>query len=74
MTTLEGLPPRRIDILTEISGVAFDEAWSSRSEAWVDGRLVPIIGREQLVKNKTAAGRPKDLADLARLRGTPPRP
>jgi hypothetical protein len=41
-----GLPPRRIDILTEISGVSFEEAWASRSPAEVDGRSVSFIGRE----------------------------
>ena len=63
-----GLPPRRIDLLTEISGVSFDEAWASRVAAEVEGRTVPFIGREALLKNKQAAGRPKDLADIARLR------
>ena len=67
-----GLPPRRIDLLTEISGVTFDEAWASRITAEVDGRPVSFIGREALLKNKQASGRPKDLADVARLRK--PRP
>ena len=62
-----GLPPRRIDLLTEISGVSFDEAWASRVATEVEGRTVPFIGREALLKNKQAAGRPKDLADIARL-------
>jgi hypothetical protein len=66
-----GLPPRRIDLLTEISGVTFDEAWSSRVTADVEGRPVSFIGREALVKNKTATGRPKDIADVARLRTLP---
>lgn len=65
-----GLPPRRIDVLTQISGVGFDEAWTARTEARVDGRVVAVIGLDQLVKNKLAAGRPKDLADVARLRRT----
>jgi Nucleotidyl transferase of unknown function (DUF2204) len=63
-----GLPPRRIDLLTEISGVSFDEAWASRTETEVESRIVPFIGRDALLKNKQAAGRPKDLADIARLR------
>ena len=62
-----GLPPRRIDLLTEISGVSFDEAWGSRIPTEVDGRTVPFIGRDALLKNKRASGRPKDLADIARL-------
>jgi hypothetical protein len=67
-----GLPPRRIDILTEISGVTFDEAWTSRTMAEVEGRPVALIGREALLKNKGASGRPKDAADISRLRQTGP--
>ena len=63
-----GLPPRRIDILTEISGVSFDEVWASRVTSELEGRAVAFIGREALLKNKEAAGRPQDLADVARLR------
>ncbi|MBI2203657.1 MAG: nucleotidyl transferase AbiEii/AbiGii toxin family protein [Candidatus Rokubacteria bacterium] len=63
-----GLPPRRIDVMTQISGVAFDEAWESRVPAEVDGRTIGFIGRAALLKNKHAAGRLKDLADAARLR------
>jgi hypothetical protein len=63
-----GLPPRRIDLLTEISGVTFDEAWASRVAAEVSGRTVAFIGRAALLRNKEATGRAKDLADAARLR------
>jgi hypothetical protein len=54
-------------LLTEISGVSFEEAWASREPAEIDGRPVHIIGREAFLKNKQASGRPKDLADVARL-------
>jgi hypothetical protein len=67
-----GLPPRRIDLLTEISGVSFEEAWSSRIDATVGGLQLPFLGREALIKNKLAAGRDKDLVDanaLSRLKG-----
>lgn len=67
-----GLPPRRIDVLTEISGVTFDEAWTSRVVGEVEGRTVGFIGRAALLKNKEASGRPKDIADAARLRQTKP--
>lgn len=67
-----GLPPRRVDLLTQISGMTFDEAWMSRVPADVAGRTVPFIGREALLKNKEAAGRPQDVADVARLRRTRP--
>ena len=66
-----GLPPRRIDVLTQISGVTFEEAWASRVVAEVDGRAVGFIGREALLKNKEATGRIRDLADAARLRKPP---
>ena len=64
-----GLPPRRIDVLTAISGVTFDEAWTSRVATGVEGRAVHVIGREEYIRNKLAAGREKDLADAARLKG-----
>lgn len=62
-----GVVPRRIDVLTEISAVSFDEAWASRVERTVDGRRLVFLGREMLLKNKRATGRPKDLADVASL-------
>jgi hypothetical protein len=63
-----GLPPRRIDLLTEITGVGFDEVWASRVPAVLEGHVVHFIGKEAFVRNKEAAGRPKDLADAARLK------
>lgn len=62
-----GLPPRRIDILTQISGVDFDEAWRSRITVELEGLDVPVIGHAALAKNKRAAGRDKDLLDLKLL-------
>mgnify|MGYP007073182137 CR=1 FL=1 len=62
-----GRPPNRIDLLTGISGVAFDEAWPDRDHAEWDGIRVPILGRRHLLANKRASGRPKDLADLEEL-------
>jgi len=62
-----GLPPRRIDILTSISGVGFDEAWPSRVTHEMDGLAVPFLGRAALVRNKRASGRTKDQADLEAL-------
>lgn len=62
-----GVPPRRIDIITGIEGVAFEEAWSSRIVVDVDGVPVSFIGRGALIKNKKAVGRPQDLADVAKL-------
>ncbi len=62
-----GLPPRRIDILTGISGVGFDDAWVDRLRHSVGDLNVPFLGRAALVRNKRAAGRAKDLADLEAL-------
>jgi hypothetical protein len=62
-----GVAPRRIDILTSIDGVDFDDAWTDRMEVDVEGLKVPVIGRRHLVQNKKAVGRPQDLADVAML-------
>lgn len=62
-----GRPPNRIDILTSISGVDFDSAWASRAPADLDGHAVNFIGADELLKNKQESGRPKDLADAAKL-------
>jgi hypothetical protein len=67
-----GYPPCRIDILTEIDGVLFEAAWARRLEVEIDGRHVPIIGRDDLIANKRASGRPQDIADVARLSNQEP--
>lgn len=66
-----GLPPRRIDLLTELTGVEFDDAWESRSVVLVEELEVPFLGRDALIQNKWATGRLKDLADLEALGETP---
>jgi hypothetical protein len=62
-----GVAPLRIDILTEISGVGFDEAWNDRSMHPFGALTVPFLGKQTLIQNKRATARPKDLADLAYL-------
>ncbi len=62
-----GVPPRRIDVLTAIDGVEFEEAWQTRLDCEIDGIKLSVLGRDALIRNKRAAGRPKDLADLAWL-------
>lgn len=64
-----GLPPRRIDLLTEISGVTFDEAWESRKVVEREGLALPFLGRDRFIQNKLASARPKDLADIELLGG-----
>jgi len=62
-----GLPPSRIDLLTTIDGVDFDDAWRDRVECVVDGVAFRMLSRSHLLANKRATGRPQDLADVARL-------
>jgi hypothetical protein len=62
-----GLPPARIDILSGITGVSFDEAWSRRILVRVGQFEVPVLSKVDFVTNKQALGRPKDLADMALL-------
>jgi predicted nucleotidyltransferase len=62
-----GVAPRRIDILSSIDGVEFEEAMKDCIEVEIEGLKITVIGREHLIKNKRAAGRPKDQADVAWL-------
>jgi len=62
-----GVAPVRIDVITAISGVTFDSAWAGRVSGNLGGIDVNVIGRAELIVNKRAAGRPKDLADLEAL-------
>ena len=62
-----GRPPNRIDLLTSISGVSVEDAWVGRVEGALDGLPVFFLGRQALLENKRASGRPKDLADIAKL-------
>lgn len=65
-----GVAPRRIDIITTIDGVDFDTAWAAHTEVVIEGLNIPVIGREHLLRNKRASGRPKDLADVSWLEQT----
>jgi hypothetical protein len=62
-----GQPPNRIDVLNSISGVDFDSAWEQRVQTLLDDQPVALLGWDQLIQNKRAASRPKDLADLDKL-------
>lgn len=64
-----GIPPRRIDVLNEISGVVFEESWPERLMGQIGELTVAFLGRETLIKNKIASGRPKDVADVAAIQG-----
>lgn len=63
-----GVAPNRIDIVTEIDGVGFAEAWPARAISRYGEQPIAIIGREELLRNKLAAGRPQDLLDIELLR------
>jgi hypothetical protein len=62
-----GVPPLRVEILTSISGVEFDQCFAVRETANLDGLAVPVIRLEDLINNKRASGRLKDLADVEEL-------
>lgn len=62
-----GMPPLRIEVLTCIDGVTFEDAWPSRKMGMFGSVLVPVIGIDALLTNKQAAGRPQDVADIAAL-------
>lgn len=63
-----GQPPCRIDILTEVSGLAFHDAWPRRVQAEMGGGVsCSVISVEDLIANKRAAARPQDLADVDAL-------
>jgi hypothetical protein len=62
-----GYPPVRIDIMTSLTGISWAEAFSGRVPGVYADVPVYYIGREQLIKNKRALGRKKDLADLEAL-------
>jgi hypothetical protein len=62
-----GVAPNRIDLLTFLSGVSFEETWFQRQQGEIGGVRVPIISKELLKRNKAASGRSQDLADLEHL-------
>ena len=63
-----GRKPRRIDVLTGISGVSFKQAQRAATTVSIGGKKIPVIGKSALIKNKRASGRTKDLLDLELLR------
>ncbi len=63
-----GVPPGRIDILTSVSGLIFDDAWQRRLNIEIEGIAMPVLSLEDLIANKLAAGRDKDLLDVKILR------
>ncbi len=62
-----GFPPNRIDLLTSVTGVTFDQAWANRVEGVLGQTRMNFIGRDALILNKRMTGRAKDKADLEAL-------
>src|SRR5712692_6136897 len=71
-----GRPPVRVDILTSVTGLEFEEAWPKRVEKDFGGVRAFFLSREDLIRIKTALGRPQDLLDVEQLKkaSTEPRP
>ena len=63
-----GIEPCRIDLMTSIDGVGFDEAWGSKVSAVVGDMELYVLSKFDLLKNKLAAGRDKDQSDIAWLK------
>lgn len=63
-----GVPPVQIHVMSTVSGVSWDEVWSGRETANFGSNSVAFIGRAEYLRNKQAAARPKDLADIEALR------
>jgi hypothetical protein len=59
-----GVAPRRIDILTSIDGVTFDEAWATRVPCTLAGTDAAVLGFDALIRNKRATGRARDRVDV----------
>ncbi len=64
-----GFPPMRIEILNQIDGVNFSHCYERRTMGEIDDLKIPIISIADLLENKKASGRPKDLADIDALQG-----
>ncbi len=66
-----GVPPVRIDIMTSINGVSWNEAWSKKVSGHYGSQAVFFLGRDEFIANKKAIGRPQDLADIAAIDSSP---
>lgn len=62
-----GVPPFRIEVMTSVSGLTFDESFKNKVVVDLDGQEVSVIALEDLKRNKSASGRHKDLSDLEYL-------
>jgi len=67
VTVQLGVSPNRIDLLTAVSGLDFEDAWPRRIETPFGDQVIWVISRDDLVRNKRASGRDQDLVDLKKL-------
>lgn len=63
-----GFPPQRVDFITSIPGITFEEAWQGRVAGKFGHQDADFIGKAELIRAKRSAGRPQDLADLSWLK------
>jgi hypothetical protein len=63
-----GIEPHRIDVMMQIKGLEFSQAWSNRVEANFEDVAIALLSKKDLLISKTAAGRPQDMIDIDRLR------
>jgi hypothetical protein len=65
-----GQPPSRIDILQQLDAVDFDSAWNAAEDGMIDTDIIPVryISPADLIRNKLAIGRHRDLADVEAIR------
>jgi hypothetical protein len=66
-----GVTPRRIDVISAVSGLEFDQAYAKRQIVDIEGLSVPVVSRDDLIRNKRATGRDKDRLDADRLENGP---
>ena len=65
-----GVPPNRVDVITVVEGISFEDAWRERVEIDIDNLRIPVIGKAHLIINKRTVGRPQDLLDADLLEST----
>ena len=71
LTVQIGVAPYRIDVLTDLTALSFEEAWQRRTEADFAGGRYPVIGKSDFIANKRATGRLQDLADADHVEKSP---
>jgi hypothetical protein len=62
-----GVAPRRIDVMTSVEAIAFEDAWPERLEIELEGVSVPVVGRAHFIQGERATGRTKDQSDAEAL-------